>query len=174
MKYIITVALPFHVEEADIDIVDTGDVLLKQQATDIDNDNKKDQYPPSFVTFDCTEPLCVMQFRREDRLRAHLLVGTHKIMSPSFQLLDKAAVIYKECMESDALKEIPILTSTDTTVRNRRILTSHLKEGWALFHPRAKVTFTPAQRLFLSEKYDEGEISGAKWDPSKLAEVCSL
>ncbi len=166
------VELSFDLE--DPENIDTDDVLFKQEVVDIGDNINMDQHPSSFVTFDCTEPHCIMQFRREDRLRAHLLIGSHKIISPSFQLLDKAAVIYKESLESDNLKEIPILTSTNTTVRNPRISTVTLKEGWALFHPRAKVTFAPAQRSYLNEKYDEGEKSGAKWDPCKLAEVCAF
>lgn len=167
--------------DADIDVlsfgldnpgdIDTDNGSIKQEVVDMDNNGSIEQHSSSFVTFDCTEPHCVMQFRREDRLRAHLLIGSHKIMVPSFHLPDKAAIIYKQRLEDDILKEIPILTSTNRTVTGVRIPTVPLTEGWALFRPRAKVTFTPTQRSYLHEKYDEGEKSGAKWDPSKLSEV---
>lgn len=160
--------LSFNLDESES--IDTENAFSKKEVTDIIEDTSADQHS-SFVTFDCTEPHCVLQFRREDRLRAHLLMGFHKFIMPSFQLLDRAAIIYKESLKNDNLKEIPILTSTNRTVRDTRIPTIGLKEGWALFVPRAKITFTAAQRSYLNEKYNEGEESGAKWDPSKLAEV---
>ncbi|CAF1356373.1 unnamed protein product [Adineta ricciae] len=150
--------------------IDTDDVLFKQEVVENGDNINMDQHSSSFVTFDCTEPHCIMQFRREDRLRAHLLIGNHKTVAPPVRLLDKAAVIYKESLENDNIKEIPILTSINTVVANPRISTVTLKEGWALFHPRPKVTFTLVQRSYLIEKYDEGEKTGAKCDPSKLAE----
>lgn len=60
----------------------------------VDNTMGADQRPSSFVTFDCTEPHCIMQFRHEDRLRAHLLLGSHKTIIPPFRLLDKTAIMY--------------------------------------------------------------------------------
>lgn len=156
--------------------IDTENAFPKNEVGDVQviDDTSIDQHSASFVTFDCTEPHCVMQFRREDRLRAHLLMGSHKFIVPSFRLLDKSAITYKESLENDNLKEIPILTSTNRTAADTRIPTVALKEGWALFVPRAKISFTAAQRSYLIEKYDEGEKSGAKWDPSKLAEVYFL
>jgi hypothetical protein len=133
-----------------------------------------DPHFSSFITFDCTEPHCIMQFQREDRLRAHLLLDNHKTISPPFRLLDKAAIIYKETLGSDNPKEIPILSATRSTTNKSMDTKFNLDEGWALFHPRVKVAFTPAQRAYLNQKYDEGEKCGAKWDAATVAEVSSF
>jgi hypothetical protein len=115
-----------------------------------------------------------MQFRREDRLRAHLLLGSHKIIIPPFQFLDKAAIMYKESLDSDNLKEIPVLSATSSTIKDSTVPKVKLEEGWALFRPRVKVAFTPAQRSYPNEKYNQGEICGAKWDAGTVAEVSSF
>jgi hypothetical protein len=115
-----------------------------------------------------------MQFRREDRLRAHLLFGSHKTITPPFRLLDKAAMVYKDALDSDNIKEIPILSSINSTIRNSTVSIANLEEGWALFRPRVKTAFSPTQRSYLDEKYLEGERSGAKWDACAVAEVNSF
>ena len=147
------------------------DVLINEQTAVDTNASNSDARSSSFVTFDCTEPHCVMQFRREDRLRAHLLIGSHKTVASSLRFLDKAAVLYKEAISADNVRQIPSLSaasSFDTT--SSRV--KHIpKEGWALFYPRPTVKFTPTQKSYLNEKYEEGEKSGAKWDPNRLAEA---
>jgi len=161
-----------NIENAEDDDIN-NDILADANVRSIDNTIGTNQRPPSFITFDCTEPHCIMHFRREDRLRAHLLIGSHKIIVPPFRLLDKAAMVYKEALDSETPKEIPILSATSSTVTDSTVSATSLEEGWALFRPREKVTFSPTQRYYLNEKYLEGERSGAKWDPSKLAEVNS-
>jgi hypothetical protein len=138
---------------------------------DVDITVIADRHSSSFVTFDCTEPHCVKQFRREDRLRAHLLLDSHKIIIPPFRLLDKAVIMYKESLSSDTPKQVPVLSASNVTKKNETLATVSLKEGWALFRPRAKVAFTIAQRSYLNQKYDEGEKSGAKWDAATVAEA---
>ncbi len=68
-----------------------------------------------------TSSHCVLQFRREDRLRAHLLLGSHKIITPPFRLLDKAVIVYKESLDNDNLKEIPILSAINTIVKHSAV-----------------------------------------------------
>ena len=46
--------------------------LVDIEPMDIDDNEQIEKRPSRFVTFDCPEPRCTMQFRREDRLRAHL------------------------------------------------------------------------------------------------------
>ena len=74
-----------------------------------------------------------MKFRREDRLRAHLLLRSHKTIIPPYWLLDKAAIIHKESLDSGNLKEIPILSATNSTIKCSTISIVNLEEGWALF-----------------------------------------
>ena len=70
-----------------------------------------------------------MQFRREDRLRAHLLLSSHKIIVPRYRLLDKAAIMYKKSLEDDNPKQVPVLLTTSTRAKWSVIPTVDLKEG---------------------------------------------
>lgn len=150
------------------------DVSFNDDGVDLDTTVVDDKNSSSFVTFDCTEPHCIMQFRREDRLRTHLLLGSHKTVIPHYRLLDKAAIIYKQSLENDIPKQVPALSTVGITERKSAILTVDLKEGWAIFRPRARIGFTIAQRSYLQQKYDEGEKGGAKWNASAVAEASSF
>ena len=145
--------------------------LVDKELMNIDDNEQTEKCPSGSVTFDCPEPRCTMQFRREDRLRAHLLVGSYRFIDHSCSLLDKAALMYKDSLENDYPKQIPLLPVANITIRPPAPLRNNLKEGWAFFSPRKKVLFTPAQRAYLNQKYDEGEVSGAKWDPVAVANV---
>jgi len=70
-----------------------------------------------------------MKFRREDRLRAHLLLRSHKTIIRPYWLLDKAAIIHKESLDSGNLKEIPILSATNSTIKCSTISIVNLEEG---------------------------------------------
>lgn len=136
-----------------------------------DNALSSDECSPSFITFDCTEPHCVMQFRREDRLRAHLLLGSHQFDTPTYRLLDKATLIYKQLLDSDNPRQVPLLPIISSTGNTSSTNKENLREGWALFRPRNKAPFTLTQRSYLNQRYDEGEKSGAKWDAVTVAEA---
>ena len=124
-----------------------------------------------FVTFDCPEPRCVMEFRREDRLNAHLLLGTHKIIDSSCRLLDKAILMYKDGISRDAPDKVPFLSTQISSDSSSKAGVKMLEEGWGLFRPRTRAPFSIAQRSYLDQKYNDGEKSGAKWDPESIAEV---
>jgi hypothetical protein len=53
----------------------------------------------AYVTFDCPDNRSIMQFRWEDRLNVHRLLGLHKARVPSFRLIDKVIVMYKDGLE---------------------------------------------------------------------------
>ena len=146
------------------------EMLNDDEAMEVDN-TASAAGSSAFVTFDCPENHCIMQFRREDRLHAHLLLGLHKNLVPSFRLLDKAIVMYKDGLESDNHKQVPHLSANSSVVPSVALINDQLVEGWALFRPRSRVTFTINQRSYLEERYDEGERSGAKWDANSVAEA---
>ena len=149
----------------------TNTTLVDKELMDIDDNEQTEKCPSRFVTFDCPEPRCTMQFRREDRHRAHLLVGSHRFIDHSCSRLDKAALMYKDSLENDYPKQVPLLPVANITIRPPAPLRNNLKESWTLFSPRKKVLFTPVQRAYLNQKYDEGEVSGAKLDPGAVANV---
>ena len=150
----------------------TNATLVDKEPMDIDVNEQTEKRPSGFVTFDCPESRCTMQFRREDRLRAHLLVGSHRFIDHPCSLLNKSALMYKDdALESDYPKQVPLLSIVNITPRLPASFKNDLKEGWALFSPRKKILFTPAQHAYLNQKYDEGEASGAKWNPIVITHV---
>lgn len=148
-----------------------NNTLINDAAMDVDVTVAADTDVSSFVTFDCIEPYCVKQFRREDRLQAHLLIGSHKNITAPVRLLDRAVLMYQDSLLSDHPKQIPILSASVTAKTHTITPDIILQEGWAIFYPRPKVLFTDAQRSFLNKKYDEGENQGKKWDPAAVAEA---
>ena len=150
---------------------ESHDVLINKNSIDVDDSPLISQRSLAFVTFDCPEPHCVMQFRREDRLRAYMLLGSHKILRPSFRILDAAMLTYKEGVESDTYKQVPIMSAIIMRSTMQTASKNTLSEGWALFRSRPRVTISVAQRSDLEDKYNEGEKSGSKWDPARVAEV---
>jgi hypothetical protein len=148
-----------------------NDSSIDKQQMDVDDTFVVGQRSPAFVTFDCPEPHCVMQFRREERLHAHLLLGSHKNLIPSFRLLDKAIIMYKEGLESDKYKHVPILPAVTMSASSSTTVNDTLAEGWALFRSRPRVPFTVIQRSYLDQKYNDGEESGAKWDAASVAQA---
>jgi len=124
-----------------------------------------------FVTFDCPDPRCIRQFRRESNLHAHLIYENHKYMPIKHSLLDNARIIYQQRVESDqringrALNNFIIVASTTPSSLNP------LHEGWAIFRPKTNRAFTQKQRTYLTDKYNEGEQTGGKWDPAAVAQV---
>ncbi len=159
------------IDEQTMDDDPNNDFSIDEQTMDVDNTTVIDQRSSTFVTFDCPETHCIMQFRREDRLHAHLLLDSHKILIPSFRLLDKAIIMYKEGLESDNHKQVPTLRAVTTSTSSSTTTNDKLVEGWALFRSRPRVPFTIIQRSYLEKKYNDGEKSGAKWDAASVAEA---
>jgi hypothetical protein len=138
---------------------------------DVDNTTVIGQLSSGFVTFDCPDTHCIMQFRREDRLHAHLLLGSHKLLIPPFRLLDKANIMYQEGLESDHHKQVPNLSAVATDPPLSTRINDQLTESWALLRARPRIPFTAIQRSYLEEKYNDGEKTGAKWDAASLSEA---
>lgn len=160
-------------EDADADADADDNMLIDDDTMDVGSASVT-LCSPAFVTFDCPENHCTMQFRREDRLHAHLLLDSHKIIVPSFRLLDKAIIMYKAGLQSDNHKHVPHMSVNNNDASAITATDDRLAEGWALLNARPRVPFTIQQRSYLDEKYNEGEKSGAKWDAASVAEVSHL
>ena len=105
-----------------------------------------------FVTFDCPEPHCVMEFRREDRLRAHLLMGAHKTQETSHRLLDNAMLMYSESINHHDHVQVPNISADTSTGLYSQIPSNNLDEGWALHRSRTRAPFSVCQRSFMVNK----------------------
>jgi hypothetical protein len=69
------------------------------------------------VTFDCPENHCIMQFRREDRLNVHRLLGLHKTRVPSLPIARQSHCdVQGWTGERDEHKQVPHLSANSSAV----------------------------------------------------------
>jgi hypothetical protein len=149
----------------------SSDVAIEDQVMEVDNCNLVNRSSSAFVTFDCPENYCTMQFQRENRLHTHLILGSHKSHIPTYRLLDKTMIMYKDGLNSDDHKQVPFLPIANSYPSSIESLSNKLPEGWGIFRSRPRITFTINQRSYLEQIYDEGEKSGAKWDTNSVSEA---
>ena len=125
-----------------------------------------------FYLFDCVHPKCIKQFRRYFNLEKHLTIGKHVFTPTTLPLLDRAKLLYKEQIENDSnrvsisLNQFNKFLSTNTpsigTIRS---------QGWALLLKKPPTHYSSDVVNFLENAFDEGAMTGNKWDPTALSQV---
>lgn len=144
----------------------------------------------AFVTFNCSIPGCVKQYRLYSNLVKHHARGDHLFKPDKITLRDRAILMYKDRAES--VKPNPIHQLNNFTVVNSTSISSdddsdddeyqkqdnknhyYEQQGWALSEPKAIIRYSPEQIKYLTEKYNEGEANGHKWNPSAVSSVSNL
>ncbi len=109
-----------------------------------------------------------MTFMRHSSLEQHLDCGKHKFALERETIFDKATLGYAEKLEGQFIG-IPHLHVTDskTTVQNKE---ETLPMGWAVrSSPGCKKRFSKNQKDYLLQKFQIGETTGKKADPSSVA-----
>ena len=86
-----------------------------------------------FKMFDCPDPKCIRQFRRESNLLVHIATGRHKYPRQQLTLLDKAKLSYHNQLESVKSQQAPSLRNFTIIPNTETISNNLLKQGWALF-----------------------------------------
>lgn len=139
----------------------------------------------AFVTFNCSVSGCVKQYRRYTNLVKHHDRGDHLFKPDKLNLRDRAIRMYKDRAESvkpipiHQLKNFNIIHSTsmsdddDSDEIEDEANNNHYYEqqGWALSESKNVTRYSPEQIKYLTDKYDEGEASGHKWNPSAVSAV---
>ena len=171
--------------------VDDGEITtnVDDDETSMDVDEPLDQCP-AFVTFNCSTAGCVKQYRLYNNLVKHHARGDHLFKPDKVTLRDRAILMYKDRAES--IKPNSIHQLNNFTVVNSTSLLSdddsendehqkqdnedhnHEQQGWALSELKATIRYSPEQIKYLTEKYNEGETNGYKWNPSSVASVSNL
>ena len=144
---------------------------------------------PGFVTFDCSTPGCVKQYRLFSNLVKHHDRGDHLFMPDKIKLRDRAILMYKDHAESvkptkvHQLNNFTLVHSTSVSsddndddepqkeVNNNR---HYQQQGWALSESKTVTRYSPEQIKYLTDKYNEGEASGHKWNSSAVSSVSNL
>ncbi len=150
-------------------------------STDTEEDNQMDESQSildtstSFAVFRCNDPQCTKWYRSIDRCDDHIASGKHVYPQKKLSLLDTAVKTYKAQTEKIVPKVALVLPTQNTSLRSMNDLTC-LDEGWALPQSKSNRRFSKEQTAFLVEKYNEGERTGHKWNPTAVVSVsdCSL
>ncbi len=104
----------------------------------------------------------------------HIASGKHVYQPKKLSILDSAAHIYKNRLENvdyqsfNSLTSISSVPSTSNTTISGAMT---FRQGWALPTAKPSTRFTKEQIEFLIDKFNEGEKSGHKWDPTSVAMV---
>ena len=172
-------------DDAPSDVSDNDD----EPAMEIDNTPTNRS---ALVTFNCSTAGCVKQYRRFSNLIKHLARGDHVFKPDKVTLRDCAILMYKDRAESvkpnqiHELNHFNLVSSTsmssdddDDDANDERKNQddnnrNHEGQGWALSESKSAVRYSPDQIRYLTQKYDEGEASGHKWNPSTVACVSNM
>ena len=123
-----------------------------------------------FLVFRCSDSQCIKWYRSIDRCEDHIISGKHVYSENRLSLLDTAVHAYQ--FQTEKISSHSGLTlSTDYAASQHTKTSRALVEGWALPQPKSSKRFSKEQIAFLVDKYDEGERSGHKWNPTAVASV---
>lgn len=133
---------------------------------------------------------CARWHNLYSNLVKHHARGDHLFQPDKVTLRDRTILMYKDHAES--VKPNPIHQLNNFTVVNSTSISSdddsdddehkkqdntnrnHEQQGWALSEPKAIIRYSSEQIKYLTEKYNEGEASGHKWNPSAVSSVSNL
>jgi len=127
------------------------------------------------TVFDCPEPGCTASFLKHGHLVNHLDKGIHKYVRENINSMDFAIKAFKSNLQKCARQIPPFLKASSENIikelpQKCNISLIELKQGWAIKPATVCRQMDQDQINYLLEKYNEGERSGKKWDPKKLAQ----
>ncbi len=120
----------------------------------------------AFVTFNCSTPGCVKQYRLYSNLVEHHARGDHLFKPDKMTLRDRAILMYKDRAESvkpnliHQLNNFSMVNSTsissddddDEHQKEENNGHNYEQQGWALFEHKAIIRYSPEQIQYLTEK----------------------
>ena len=135
------------------------------RSTDDKTETEEEHSASRGALFTSPEEGCTQTFLRHSSMMQHLDCGTHKRALENETLFDKAAQLYAEQLEGQAMV-VPVVS----TVSRRAGHTDSQPMGYAL-KPRAtrRTRFTANQKSNLTTKFKLGEQTGSKADPAAVA-----
>ncbi len=115
--------------------------------------------------FSCPMEGCIRRFQYEGNLARHVIIGKHKFALERETTVDFVQKNYQESLSRSNLNSIrkaqqEMLESFPATV-------SGLKRGWALKAARLVTKFTPHQRQYLIDKFEDGRSKGVPFPLKK-------
>lgn len=120
--------------------------------------------------FSCTEDSCGETFIEYADFQSHLDIGNHAKEAERLTLTDFALKTYKAKLEQFAiLPEIPVLQEALSNWQSETLTKQKMSQGWALSPKKKKSRWNEKQIQFLQGKFVQGQTSGRKSNPHKVA-----
>lgn len=113
----------------------------------------------------CPNEGCVKMYQRHSSLEKHLLFGKCKMVSEKNTLFDIAKKKYHDIL----VEGTSVAVSATLEVCHTSESANTLPEGWALKTTKKATRFSDAQKRYLEEKFNLGQATGQKQDPTTVA-----
>ena len=156
--------------------VDKTIQLVEEQETideDADTSSNASLISAPQNLFLCPEEGCIKSYQRHSSLQKHLEYGEHKRALEYETLLDRAVLGYASRLEEGA-SMVPEVQETELSLVSSSPQPSGPSPpmGWALKHSHARSTrFSTKQKQYLIAKFQIGEQTGQKVDPTNVSRV---
>ncbi|XP_035678162.1 uncharacterized protein LOC118416978 [Branchiostoma floridae] len=125
---------------------------------------------PRVKLFCCPEEGCIKSYQRFSSLQKHLDIGPHVRMIERETLMDEAILGYAEKVDAGISSVPQLIHSEDETAVTHEAALAALPMGWALKGAkRMRARFSEKQRKYLEDKFDIGQATGRKCDPTQVA-----
>ena len=119
--------------------------------------------------FYCGGEGCVLRYYRLRNLLRHIAIGNHLLRGENSCLTDLAMTLYHTKLEKVENRQLLSLELEKNAFDQKRFAhLSPLIEGWALPTTRSALRLTPKQKQFLMDKFNDGFIRGARWQPEAV------
>ena len=116
--------------------------------------------------YNCTEPQCNYAFSSFQDLHHHMDVGQHSRVVNNETIYDTVRREWSKKYTTVSSSHASVLSTSAVMLEGQ----TKLQMGWALSKPRTGcVRFSPKVRQYLITKFNLGELTGKKADPSQVA-----
>lgn len=118
--------------------------------------------------FGCNENSCILTFKTEEEAQAHMDAGDHVKELESMSAFDTIRKKWADTVVG--ISNQPHIRAPDSTPGESTVSEVSRQKGWALKTTKDRKRFEEKVKKFLIEKFNEGERTGNKPEPSSVAD----
>ena len=138
------------------------EVAEEQESISFESSTSDDQKAMSL--FYCPVEACLKTFRRSSTLQHYILTGDHVIHPERENIYERAKQGYAKRLEEGLKANLTLETKFELYPGQ-----NELNQGWALKSCKSRSPFSKKQKEFWDEIFKEGERTGVKANPDRIA-----
>jgi len=101
-----------------------------------------------------------------------LNTGKHSFATTVIPILDQAKLFYKQLIDTDTSRaSITLNQFNSISSTSQRTISNTLSKGWAFAKKKPPTHYSADVINFLQDAFQEGIVTGKKWDPAVLSQV---